>query len=137
MIRYDKEAEAFKNNVSELLNVTIVYATAEIQPFSSQFKPDILILKQVDSNHSSLLIDIYKVAKFRSKEALLSDILERRSFVEEYIERPVDKYLLFVNIEVDEFTVKSLEKQSIYLTTEEPDCMNFHKACERFLPAQG
>ncbi len=92
----------------------IVYATAEFQPFSSQFKPDLVFRPtRGPLATQTVFFEFTPNIRFRDGEPLGRFFQERKDFAEQYIERPIDRYVAFVNVNIDDFSREIMKRSRI------------------------
>jgi hypothetical protein len=93
-----------------------VYATAEFQPFSSTFKPDLLFQPE-KGPRAGQVVFIEFTQNFRGLQgkSTVSMFDERREFVSSYVEIPIGYHLIFTDLEVDSFTRNALQRKATHV----------------------
>lgn len=93
-----------------------LYVTAEFQPFSSAFKPD-LLFRPSKGPRLGQLIFMEFTQHFRGLQGrpVIALIEERREFVNSYIQTSVDYYVLFTDARVDNYSAVALFKKHVYV----------------------
>jgi hypothetical protein len=96
----------------------LVYVTAEMQPFTSQFKPDIYF----KPNKGARTNQLFFFELFRKYSDLPNDPIlfftDHKNFAEEYLEEKIFRYIVCGEERADEITCRILKKKGIVLTTE-------------------
>ncbi len=93
-----------------------VYATAEFQPFSSAFKPDLLLCPTRGPRRDQyIFMEFTRTFRGFEGQPVITMLEERRSFVRSYLEHEIDYYIVFTELAIDEFSKSSLANNRIYL----------------------
>lgn len=101
------------SKLQDLGSAQLVYATAELAPFSSQFKPDIVFSPMLGGyKGQTFFIDYIPTPKFPSR-SMVKDFSDRKIFAEEYIERSISRYVVLFELTLDDFSEKSLRSKNI------------------------
>lgn len=107
----------FLSEVVELLrphgDARLEYITAELQPFSNQFKPDIVFIPRSGKNQYKIFVIEYKM--FSKKTTILrsSDIVEHREFASNVLETDYISYLFLTNVELSNDYLDDLKNNKI------------------------
>ncbi|ESQ89766.1 hypothetical protein [Asticcacaulis benevestitus] len=97
-------------------DVSVEYVTAEMQPFTNQFKPDILFSPTL-GGYSRQKIFIEIKLKLKNMGVFIKTLPAHKEFAEEYMEIPITKYVFATSIGIDELTSKRLENIGITALT--------------------
>ncbi len=104
------------NILKEFGGASLVYATAELSPFSNQQKPDLVIHPANDKN-IALFVE-YKIAPENGfRESFWNAFDEKKTFVKESSEVSID-YIFATNIKIQEKIKSELESHDIVVFDE-------------------
>lgn len=108
----------FARTLKELLcrhgSPSLHYITAELQPFSNQQRPDIVFLPHRGgyANHI-VFIEIKLTTKPIIAARDFANLVERKTFAEEALERPIARYAFVTTQAVPEFSGHLLKSQGV------------------------
>ncbi|GAA6136510.1 hypothetical protein NBRC116583_02570 [Arenicella sp. 4NH20-0111] len=111
-----KKAQEFANSLSEYGNASLVYVTAEYEPFSSKFKPDICFKPKTGPNAFKIIF-FEVIRKFYSlPKDPIKFLDERKVFAEDYLESDIAKYVILNDKGISDFHKKLSERHNVYFS---------------------
>ena len=107
----------------------ILYLTAELQPFSNQFKPDLFFDSML--KNQTLFIEFKFSINDSFKKNIYGNLLENKEFIMSSIETNFN-YLFLTGTNIDNRVIENLGNKEIHLIDNIRDADSFYNAIVNF-----
>jgi hypothetical protein len=109
-------AEALRSLLRRLGTARLEYITAELQPFSNQQRPDVVLIPNSGGYAGQIIFIEIKLSTKPIRDSRgFQNLIEHKDFAAEALEGSIGRYVYVTNASVPEFSKKFLMERGIHV----------------------